>query len=130
MGFFVLVDNVINTLCILLMSSWYDPLYDKLCCCCSKTVAHLDDAISSKSKTPRTLTGSHFGVGSYEVSSTSNMSSTTTVTTTPMTPRDGVQNIPSNSYRDNENVKTQTMIPMETVNEDIEKEEYSHSEVP
>eukprot|EP01084_Bolivina_argentea_P187579 323073_1 len=47
-GFVVLLDNVVNALCILLMSSWYSNLYDRLCCCCKHSVAKLDDAISTK----------------------------------------------------------------------------------
>lgn len=125
MGFLVVMDNVINTLCILLMSSWYDPLYDKLCCCCSKTVASLDDAMSARSRSSTTKTGSHHAaVASYDVSSTSvNMSSTATAitataTTSPvMSPKDGING--GYNYKE----------PMKTVKEEIEIE-YSQSEVP
>lgn len=49
MGFLVLVDNVVNTLCILMMSSWYDAWYTRLCCCCHSTATTLDRVMSSRS---------------------------------------------------------------------------------
>eukprot|EP01084_Bolivina_argentea_P194499 333717_1 len=34
MGWLTLIDNLINSVCLLLMSSWYKIWFEKICCCC------------------------------------------------------------------------------------------------
>ena len=37
-GVLILIDNVVNSLCVIMMSSWYNPHYYLLCKPCHKTV--------------------------------------------------------------------------------------------
>ena len=116
MGFFIVMDNVVNTLCILLMSSWYDKFYIKLCCWCAKTVQTLDETIA---KSPRgtipssSSTQYHQQLASVDVSSTGSVQMSSNET----------RNTQNNT---NYNEK-KAIIPMKTVDEE---KPVTDSEVP
>eukprot|EP01084_Bolivina_argentea_P196503 336834_1 len=74
LGWLSLLDNIINSTCLLFMSSWYqkywDVVYKKLCCCCNKKLIR-----------PKHL--NRTGSGNEEEPTTTHLSTTTALTQTP-----------------------------------------------
>ena len=77
-GWTILLDNLINAICILFMSSFYDKWYSILCCCCykaldraEKTISNIKNEISSNNNSTNRNTTNSFSIDSVNTNTLS-----------------------------------------------------------